>query len=322
MTARFFFAVSVLLTLSFAAQSQTSTESGTTTSMPQENVVPVLPAFPKWKTNFFSTFVDLTGTRDANANRFVPYGFGEIQTKIQTFNFQYSLDSGWTAAVTANYLEYNVDTKILGQMYYDSTRGLGDTTVQMITPPWLSGSWIVAGDLGLSLPTGTIDNRNPAAPTVDYAYNMQLGSGTFDPVAGVSAVDFHPDYQIGTRLSTIVRNSKNNNGYRLGNQYQADAWLDVPVKYGFTPRLVGLYKMREGITGSDYTFARQELVEYYFHDQINYSLSAALKYQVPVTRSVNFAAEIGVPLAQNVINYDDVIVSMLYYGTVSLTGSF
>lgn len=151
---------------------------------------------------------------------------------------------------------------------------------------------------------------------------MQNGSGTFDTVTALTALSFQGPLQLGSHLTGIFRNGKNSNGYRLGDLYRADVWADYQTKIGVTPRLVGYYKHKNAISGQDLSYeARNPFNEFYYHDQINWDLSAALKYSQNVG-AVALAVEAGVPVAQGMTNYDGAVVSTEYYGNLSVSGSF
>ena len=82
-------------------------------------------------------------------------------------------------------------------------------------------------NLGVSLPTGSIDETNAMGAQLPYA--MQTGSGTYDFTPGVSYSQFHHGWSWGGQLNAIVRTGTNDNDYRLGNNYQATAWVAKPL---------------------------------------------------------------------------------------------
>lgn len=96
----------------------------------------------------------------------------------------------------------------------------------------------------------------------------------------------------------------------------------MPVGLGFSPRLVGYYKVKTAINGQDKTLGHTELTEYYHHDQRNWDVSAALKFEKAVLRNVTVLAEAGKPIYQDSLNSDQVVVSTNYYGTVGVSGTF
>ena len=82
-------------------------------------------------------------------------------------------------------------------------------------------------NLGLSLPTGSVDERGdtPVGPNQKLPYPMQLGSGTFDPLLGLIYLNKQENWSLGGQANTVLRFGKNDEGYRLGNEYVAAAWV-------------------------------------------------------------------------------------------------
>lgn len=295
----------------------------------EEPVTAVMQAnvTPKWKASFDSYFYDFEGERAPRNNL---YEFGDTTLKMQLMGLQYQTDNGWTVMALATYLDNYVVTKIPGLPdSEDSTRGLADTAVLGIKTFMPFPSVLVLTDVGVSLPTGSINEKNPffTAGDTNYAYNMQMGSGTYDILLGAASLYLQPKYQLGGRVSTILRTTGyNSNGYRLGNQYKAEAWLDIPIgTTGLTPRLVGYYKHRNGIRGQDESLSNpafRPALEYYYHNQINYDVSVALQYKKAFSPTFSMKAEAGIPVTQDCINYDDVAIFTQYYATLGMTGTF
>lgn len=316
--------VLVLSISSWAVAQETQAPATASTPAPEKNVMQITVA-PKWTASFDSYFYDFQGER-AHENGL--YEFGDTTLKMQLMSLQYKVSDQWTVMMLATHFDNFVVTKMFGQSFEDDSRGLGDTVVSGVNTRFLSPSVLLISDMGLSLPTGSIDEKNPnRMDGANYPYNMQMGSGTYDIVLGVTPLYIQPKYQVGGRLSTILRTTGyNQNGYRLGNQYKADAWLDMPIKdTGLTPRLVGYYKHRNGIRGQDSTLASsadRPFLEYYYHDQINWDVSAALQYKKAFSPTFSMKAEAGVPMAQDCINYDDVAIYTQYYATLGLSGTF
>lgn len=285
-----------------------------------ENTLSTKISQPRWKSNFTSYFYDFEGTHAQKNNL---YEFGDTTLKMHIMSLQYQLASGWTLMGLAQYHENFVVTKMGGSAYKDSSRGIADTIFSASKPIVMDGSFILATDIGMSLPTGSINEENKNAPGVNYPYNMQMGSGTYDMILGITPLYLTSTYQLGSRLSTTLSTGdKNENGYRLGHQYRLDAWADRPLKYGFTPRLVGYYRHKEAIQGQDSTIGRNDYVEFYHHSQINWDVSAAMKYGINFTPKLVLNAEAGIPLVQGSQNFDDVVVSTQYYVNFGVTGQF
>jgi hypothetical protein len=293
-------------------------ESKTGTSVTQLDTSATLPAPPQWKATVSSSYFNLQGSKAANNDL---YSFGDYTVAAQDMKLQYTIAPGWTVSVLAQYLTDSVVVNVGAASLPFKTTGLGDTWLQVAHPILIQGPFLISADAGVSLPTGSINEENPYGPMHD-AYFIQLGSGTFDGLFGLTSMYRNSFFNVGDRLFTQVRTGDNANGYHLGNLYKAEGWLDVPLKYGFTPRVVGYYRVRAGITGWDYTLPRQPLTEYYYHNQNDWNVAAALRYEHPLWNRLSILAEADLPFYQGMSNSDNVAVRVNYYGTVSLNGQF
>jgi len=82
-------------------------------------------------------------------------------------------------------------TNVLGE-FTTETSGVSDTKVSALVRGWESGHHKMHFNIGLSLPTGSIDETDDILtpmnmqPTVRLPYPMQLGSGTYDLLPGIT----------------------------------------------------------------------------------------------------------------------------------------
>ncbi|MGZ3696038.1 MAG: transporter [Bdellovibrionota bacterium] len=311
-------------TVSATAFSAGSSASLKGNSETQIAAVSSAPDSPLWKASASTYYYDFQGTREAAGSL---YNFGSTSLLMQLVTLQYEVSPGWTILALGqhfdNYVETNMPFPGVGNVLFkDRTMGWGDVLIDAIHPLYLSSSFLLFGDIGASLPTGSINKKNPSNPGSNYAYNMQMGSGTFDAEVGAVAIYLNPIFQTGTHLSTYQRFGENRNDYRLGNLYKADAWFDVPVGLGFTPRLVGYYKVKTAIHNMDKTLGRNVYTEFYHHDQRNWDVSAAVKFEHGLFGHTSLMAEVGKPIYQGSQNVDRVVVSTNYYGTAGISGTF
>lgn len=82
-------------------------------------------------------------------------------------------------------------------------------------------------NIGLSAPTGSINETDDTpAGHVRLPYPMQLGSGTWDLIAGLTYGGKNDALAWGSQLISTVRlQGENDNHYRLGNRLEINAWL-------------------------------------------------------------------------------------------------
>jgi len=104
------------------------------------------------------------------------------------------------------------------------TSGAGDLQLTGIVPLWMAGdhSWTLKLTAGLSIPTGSIKETNMTGGPM--AYPMQLGSGTFDLLPGLTYLEEKDDWSWGAQATSVIRLGENGEGYSLGNRFQATAW--------------------------------------------------------------------------------------------------
>ncbi len=113
------------------------------------------------------------------------------------------------------------------------TSGVGDTRLGAIIGLDHGGDAHRQVNLGLalSLPTGSIEETDRiltptgATPSPRLPYPMQLGSGTVDFKPSLTARTRRGDVSFGAQTSAVVRLEQNDEGYALGDVYEATAWL-------------------------------------------------------------------------------------------------
>lgn len=89
---------------------------------------------------------------------------------------------------------------------------------------------------GLSLPTGSIDERNTTHPmaarqTELLPYGMQLGSGTFDPTVGLLYQGSSSPFWWGANAMFTGHAYDNNRDYRWGNKVRYDLYSMYQLRY-------------------------------------------------------------------------------------------
>ena len=96
--------------------------------------------------------------------------------------------------------------------------------------------------LGLSLPTGSIDEKNdnhplPGRRKEQLPYAMQLGSGTFDPTVGLLYQGSLSPWWWGIDVTYTHRFYNNSRDYRLGNEARIDLYGMYQFRYDMLVQL-------------------------------------------------------------------------------------
>ena len=72
-------------------------------------------------------------------------------------------------------------------------------------------------NLGLSLPTGSIDEKHTSGNTLGYG--MQLGSGTYEFHPAITYLAQTQSYSYGAQIGGVLRIGENDQDYTLGNKF-------------------------------------------------------------------------------------------------------
>ena len=103
--------------------------------------------------------------------------------------------------------------------------------------------------LGLSLPTGSIDEKHTDGSTLGYG--MQLGSGTYDFHPAITYLAQTENYSYGAQLGGILRIGENDQDYTLGNKFEAALWGARKITDSISASAKLDYSSQGEIDGSD-----------------------------------------------------------------------
>lgn len=161
-----------------------------------------------------------------------------MEADMHMLGAMYAPNDKFTLMIMANYLEKTMDHQTFRGMmgseplgkFTTQTRGVGDTQVSVLWSLATSPHHFVHANLGISLPTGSIDNEGRVLtpmntrPVLRLPYAMQLGSGTYDLKPGITYHAYRGIYGWGSQLMSTLRLNDNKAGYTLGDQWQWTTW--------------------------------------------------------------------------------------------------
>ncbi len=154
----------------------------------------------------------------------------------------YSFTDDFFAGVMGMYTDNRMDMQFNSMMksmtgqsgYTMKSKGMMDTMLMTKYRLYADDPLIPSSEAslfaGLSMPTGSIDERNATHPlamrkTELLPYGMQLGSGTWDPILGILYQRTTSPWWWGFDARYTARSGTNKRGYRLGDRGQLDAYL-------------------------------------------------------------------------------------------------
>lgn len=162
----------------------------------------------------------------------------KMTTDMHLFGAMYAPTDRTTLMGMIPYLEREMNhitfaggagTTSLGS-FTTKSNGIGDAKLMALFSAWDSGAHKIHLNAGLSLPTGSIDEQDDVLapigtrPTLRLPYPMQLGSGTFDAMPGITYKGHFGDFGWGAQYMGAIRLGKNDEGYALGDVHQLSGW--------------------------------------------------------------------------------------------------
>lgn len=240
----------------------------------------------------------------------------EMTTNMHMLGAMYAPSDEVTLMLMANYIDREMDhitfqggagTTRLGT-FTTETQGLGDTKVSALIRLYEDETHHVHFNAGLSLPTGSIKEEdtvlapNNTTPNLRLPYAMQLGSGTYDLLPGITYTGKQDRFGWGAQYNATLRLGKNSQDYTLGNKHMMTAW----GSYLFTNAISGSLRItgetEQNIDGID----SQIVAPVQTANPDNYggerlSLSLGMNAVVPngVLKGHRFSIEVTLPVYQD-----------------------
>ncbi len=136
-----------------------------------------------------------------------------------------------------------------GARFKTSSGGLGDIKLSGLFKVlnWGNNNNVIL-NFGLSFPTGSIDKKDdtPMGPNQQLPYPMQLGSGTWDLLPGVTYNGRQGNIDWGGQVMGVVRLGENDRDYTLGNRLNVTTWTAYNINYW----LSGSFRLDWGFWGN------------------------------------------------------------------------
>ncbi|MBL4762436.1 MAG: transporter [Gammaproteobacteria bacterium] len=162
----------------------------------------------------------------------------QMTTEMHMFGLMHAPSDDLTMMVMLPFVKKTMDhitymggmgTTVLGG-FTTKAEGVGDLKISGLYRLLDQGMHHWHANVGLSLPTGsntetgTILAPTGATPTVRLPYPMQLGSGTYDILAGLTYSGKIDDYSWGAQYSGTFRTGSDE-GYTLGDVHKVTGWV-------------------------------------------------------------------------------------------------
>jgi hypothetical protein len=188
-----------------------------------------------WLVSLSTSFTHFDGLREGSQSistgAALAQGYSQVPTSMDMsmtmlevmFAPSEVLTLGASVPWTSNSMEMRTN---LGESFKMKSEGIGDVQVGGDLVVWQLGEQLVTTGISVGIPTGSITEEGgmSGAPPTRLEYPMQLGSGTYD-LSGRLDYRSHADpYAYGVELAGTTRLDHNDEGYALGDRFNASAW--------------------------------------------------------------------------------------------------
>lgn len=178
----------------------------------------------------------------------------KMNMNMHMLGVMYAPSDQVTLMVMGNYISNSMDLRTrMGVKFTTESGGLGDITVSSLIKIMNNNRQSVHGNVGISIPTGDIDQRDaiPMMNNAQLAYPMQLGSGTWDPTLGLTYLGQSNKISWGAQSKYKFRLGENSENYTFGNRFDLVGWGAVKVSDYFSFSTSLSYFNTQKINGVD-----------------------------------------------------------------------
>lgn len=151
----------------------------------------------------------------------------DMTMQMHMLELMYAPSDEFTAMLMVPYHVRSMDHVTgMGGRFTTRSDGIGDVSLTGLYTFFRTDDHDVHAGLGLSLPTGSVEERDatPMGPAQKLPYPMQLGSGTFDLLPSLTYTGQTQDVGWGAQARATIRLGENSEDYRLGDRFTLTAW--------------------------------------------------------------------------------------------------
>ena len=255
----------------------------------------------------------------------------DMTTEMHMVGLMYAPTDTVTLMVMLNYIKKEMDHRtFMGMMgtnqlgeFTTQSEGVGDTKVSALWSLLQGEKHKVHLNLGVSLPTGGIDETDDVLtpmntrPTLRLPYAMQLGSGTFDLEPGITYTGSNHRVGWGAQYVATLRLAENDEDYALGDKHQLTGWSSYRFVDSTSISLRLTYVDQDSIDGVDPLIRAPVTTanpDNYGGERLDVGVGLNIVGQVGALRGHRFAVEYGATVDQDVNGVQMEMQDMLTLG--------
>lgn len=189
----------------------------------------------EWMVGYRYTYSRYQGMKDGTENlssaEVLTQGFAQTPTsmtmQMHEVEAMYGVSDEVSLMASVPYLIQSMpQVDNTNQSFTTHSSGIGDVALAAAYTLKVRETDRAIATVGVSLPTGSIDQRDdmPGCPDCRLEYMMQNGSGTVDLLPALAYIASCGDWAFGAQALGCIRLGTNDNDYRLGDRGELSAW--------------------------------------------------------------------------------------------------
>ena len=242
----------------------------------------------------------------------------KMSMQMHMFGAMYAPTDWLTLMAMGTYVEKSMDHTTFNMMgggtsrFNTKSEGIGDTKVGAMFKLFETNVYNTNHhahlNFNVNIPTGTLSERsvvnapNGMQPNLRLPYAMQIGSGTFDALPGITYTGNYRKLAWGGQYMAEIRMERNQAGYSHGNKHMLTAWSSYEWARYFSTSARVIYKTQERIKGQDPAISAPVQTANplnYGGQQLGVAFGFNLAGQHGVLKGHRLAAEVIIPLYRN-----------------------
>lgn len=188
----------------------------------------------EWMFSYRYRFMDMEGNREGTDNlseadvlqQFLVTPV-RMTMEMHALGVMYAPSDDLTLMAMVPYVSKEMDhVTRRGVRFTTNSEGLGDIKLTALYQVLNQSRQRLHLNIGMSFPTGSIEERDntPAGDDQILPYPMQIGSGTFNLLSGITYLGQTDNWSWGSQAIATLRLGENSNDYRLGDQLMLTGW--------------------------------------------------------------------------------------------------
>ena len=167
----------------------------------------------------------------------------EMTTDVVDVQMFYGWEERWTFFADLPWIAHEAENVTdTGADFTTESDGIGDLKLGAMRLLHREEGRVLIANLGLSIPTGSIDesDEDAAGQPITLPYPMQIGTGTYDIHPGISWLVQYDTWSWGAQGQWRVSTGSNSEEWARSGEGDMSAWLAK----GFSPSIAGSLRLR------------------------------------------------------------------------------